>query len=424
MKCKCRKILIISMFLLIPVVLTPGSWSPIGLEGKNVISIAVHPVNPDIILAADHDSLYRTTTGGTFWQIVGILPAREILFHPLYPDTVFAVWGNGSYSDGIYRSINAGETFDVLNYFYMATSISIPSWPTSGHMLAGLDSSGGVYRSTDYGGTWFPYSDSLTDRNVLSLFCIEPFDSTYIPLAGVSTGIYYWDLQGFWSKSNSENLPCVSISTGYPIWSHTYAALCNGSWSDGVYKSTDLGKNWTISWAWIDITSVLVKPYINQVIFAADLGYGVIMSTNGGGDWVEINENLGDLRVNDLAMSKSDTMHLYAATCSGIYKYAIDEGIIEVAEENNNGFVIKLPSLATCGSQIRVTCYLPVSMNNKRTILSLWDITGRKFTSKKVRATFPKTEFSIELPLSSGIYFLTIETTGTTLKRKITVLKK
>ncbi|TES92249.1 MAG: hypothetical protein E3J87_05775, partial [Candidatus Cloacimonadota bacterium] len=391
---KCNSSFLILILFFFPFTLSAGSWTLVGLDGINVQSIDVHPLHPDTILASDNTNIYRTTNGGSTWQIVAGIPAREILFHPLYPDTVFAIWGNGSYSDGIWRSVNAGESFDILKYLYMATSLAIPNRPP-GHMLAGLDSSGGVWRSTDEGQTWFPYSDSLTDRNVLSLFYVDPLDSTCLPLAGTSTGIFHFT--GFWTKSNSENLPCVSMS-GSEVGQPAYAALEDGSWSDGVYKSTDYGVNWIVSWYWIYITSVLANPLNSQVVFAADSGYGVIMTANGGSNWVEINENLGDYNVNDLAMSRSDTNFLYAATRSGVYRYDWTPGIMEAKEKGSVKFSAKHPSLATCGSQFLVTCDSPGSMLGNEILLTLWDITGRKLLSMKLQTESAKTEFQFELP--------------------------
>jgi len=423
MKHTC-KITFISFFLFfIPLILSAGTWTLIGLDGLNVQAIDVHPEHPDTILASANTTIYRTTNGGSTWQTVQSgIPAREILFHPAYPDTAFAVMGIGSYSDGIYRSLNAGESFDILNFFSWATSIEIPICP-QGHMLAGLDSSGGVWKSTDEGQTWFPYSDSLGDMNVISVFRIEPFAGTHSPLAGTRTGIYYWGPGNHWVKSNSVNLPCVSM-TGDLIGNPIYAALDGGSWSDGVYKSTEGGINWNVSWFWVYITTVLASPLNSQVVFAADSGFGVIMTTNGGDDWVEINEHLGDLRVNDLAMSRSDTSHLYAATCTGVYCYNFAPGIMQEDEIRNTRFSVKLRTIATCGSPFPITCYAPNGMNGKGIHLTLRDITGRKLIAREEVIKSAKTEFSFELPRSSGIYFLTVNTEGMSFSEKLVVLKK
>ncbi len=423
MKHTC-KITFISFFLFfIPLILSAGTWTLIGLDGLNVQAIDVHPEHPDTILASANTTIYRTTNGGSTWQTVQSgIPAREILFHPAYPDTAFAVMGIGSYSDGIYRSLNAGESFDILNFFSWATSIEIPICP-QGHMLAGLDSSGGVWKSTDEGQTWFPYSDSLGDMNVISVFRIEPFAGTHSPLAGTRTGIYYWGPGNHWVKSNSVNLPCVSM-TGDLIGNPIYAALDGGSWSDGVYKSTEGGINWNVSWFWVYITTVLASPLNSQVVFAADSGFGVIMTTNGGDDWVEINENLGDLRVNDLAMSRSDTSHLYATTCTGVYCYNFAPGIMQEYEYKDTRFSVKLRTIATCGSPFSITCYAPNGMNGKGIHLTLRDITGRKLIAREEVIKSAKTEFSFELPRSSGIYFLTVNTEGMSFSEKLVVLKK
>ncbi|MCK4233362.1 T9SS type A sorting domain-containing protein [candidate division WOR-3 bacterium] len=423
MKGTCKIMFVIFVSFFIPLALSSGTWTLIGLDGLNVQAIDVHPDRPDTILASANSTIYRTTNGGSTWQTVPSgIPAREILFHPVYTDTAFAVMGIGSYSDGIYRSLNAGESFGILNFFSWPTSIEIPICP-QGHMYAGLDSSGGVWKSTNEGQTWFPYSDSLGDMNVISVFRIEPFAGDHSPLAGTRTGIYYRSTGNYWVKSNSVNLSCVSM-TGALIGNPIYAALDGGSWSDGVYKSTDGGTNWNVSWFWVYITSVLDSPLNSQVVFAADSGYGVIMTTNGGDDWVEINENLGDLRVNDLAMSRSDTLHLYAATHSGLYVYDLSPGINEEKETKNSGITVNMPSMATCGSQISITCYTQKRMKGKMVLLTLNDITGRRVLRKKGQIESIRTEFQFELPHSSGIYFLTVNTEGMSFSEKLVVIKK
>ena len=422
MKQKGLVLLLTTAAFLTPVLLFSGTWNLIGLNGLNVRAIAAHPLQPDTILAADNTSIYRTTDGGTNWQMVAAIPARELLFHSSFPDTVFAVWGNGSYSDGIWRSVNAGGSFDILNFFYWATCISVPTWPP-GHILAGLDSSGGAWRSTDEGLSWFEYSDSLQDMNVLSLSYSAPCESIYQPLAGTSTGIYYGTAD-YWVKANAPNLPCVAISSEFNIVDGPiFAALGDGSWSDGVYKSVDCGVSWNISWYWIYITSVLVNPLNEQVVFAADSGYGVIMTTDGGENWVEINENLGDYNINNLAMSRSDTVHLYAATCSGVYRYDPDVAVAEWKKNRTTLLTVNMPTIGIAGTRMPIRCTVSHSQQKDKITLTLRDITGRKLCFKQYNVNYPETHLQLDLPQTNGIYYVEINIAKQTARKKIIIMR-
>ena len=80
-----------------------GVWRHLGLEGKNINTIAIDPKNPDIIYAGGEDGVFKSTDRGTSWegrndgldrlppQAGGGLLARpeKILIDPINPQTLY-----------------------------------------------------------------------------------------------------------------------------------------------------------------------------------------------------------------------------------------------------------------------------------------------------------------------------------------------
>lgn len=421
---KVEKVFLTILVLLIPFVLSAQSWELVGLSGLNLRAVAVHPTNPDTLLASDYSKIYRSTNGGADWAEVASISACRLLFHDLFPDTAFAIFGDGTYSDGIWRSVDAGGTFSVLNYLYRVSSLAIPFW-VSGHMFAGQDSIEGVWISTDEGQTWFPHNDSLANRFVKSVHCVKLSDSTYVPLAGTAMGIYFCTNQGFWVKSDAPgDLPGVDFDGGFESVQSVYAAIDGGSWSDGVYVSNNYGTNWMVSWYWPFMTSVLVNPLNDQVVFAADSGYGVIMTTNGGGSWAEINNNLADLRVNDLAMSRGDTAQLYAATCSGLYRYGAGTGKEIGGNRPPHELSVSMPTIGLTGSSMHIHCFVPQGLMGKKIHITITDITGRRLAAYNSFIAQRQVELEIPLPHASGIYFVTVAIERLNEKRMLIALSR
>ena len=78
------------------------------------ISVGINPYNPNTAYCQGNDlGLYVTRDGGTTWAIVnGSIPVetREIIVHPKDTSTIFIV----NFSDGLYRSTNAGANFTLV----------------------------------------------------------------------------------------------------------------------------------------------------------------------------------------------------------------------------------------------------------------------------------------------------------------------
>ena len=83
-------------------------------DNKHISKITAHPKNPDILLAATSDGLYRTTDAGKSWKLVlteeelpgSYAPSKGIFcvrFSPTDPDNVIYASGKD-----IYRSVKAG----------------------------------------------------------------------------------------------------------------------------------------------------------------------------------------------------------------------------------------------------------------------------------------------------------------------------
>jgi len=107
-----------------------------------------------------------------------------------------------------------------------------------------------------------------------------------------------------------------------------------------MYKST-YGGTWNVSEYWPFITDILINPlnlnnvYAPNTVYAADSGYGVKKTINGGMSWETINDGLGDSVVYCLAQSRADTTLLYAGTLNGVYVLDFSSWIPETLNENN-----------------------------------------------------------------------------------------
>lgn len=79
---------------------------------------------------------------------------------------------------------------------------------------------------------------------------------------------------------------------------------------DGVYRSTDGGLNWSLSWA--DYSRELViNPQNSDVIYVCP---GVCQSPNGGEDWACYSEGMTDTNVVSLAIAAGNPNVLFAGS--------------------------------------------------------------------------------------------------------------
>jgi len=380
-------------------------WTFLGFPDEQINAIAVHPQNPNIIFVSGNN-LYKSSDGGINWDTVSFYSFNSIIFQPTNPDTIYATFGMGSFSDGIYKSSDGGNNWNILEWMNCVTSLTIPTSP-QGILVAGTKGFG-VYQSTDYGNTWALINDSLDNLNVLSLKCINfvDCDSGLTYIVGTKGGIFYYSqfLEPYWHNTNTAtnaSVPAISSSNnvGYPLW----AAIDGGSWSDGMYKSTDFGGTWTVSEYWPFITDILVNPNPNTV-YAADSSYGVKRTINGGASWETINSGLGDSVVYCLAQSRSDTTHLYAGTSSGVYVIDFSIGILEISNENN---IAVYPNPTNDKIEIE---------SPKKTNIEI--INARGQIIEKLKTSNIKTKVDLT-KYSSGVYIIKAKTDNGIIVKKI-----
>ncbi len=132
-------------------------------EHAEIRAIIVHPDQPDILFAGTQHGPYRSSDGGDHWDRLDFpgdgMVVWSLLFHPTDPNTLYA----GTAPAAIYRSQNAGESWQQLPIVDSAGLVEMgfpcrvirlaadPRRPDI--VYAGLEV-GGVIRSRDGGDTW------------------------------------------------------------------------------------------------------------------------------------------------------------------------------------------------------------------------------------------------------------------------------
>ncbi len=308
-----------------------GSWPLLVAT-----DIAVAPGDDQTILVAtDGAGINRTTDGGATWQtgIGGGLAAQSARFDPNDADRAFV----GATSLGVFVSADGGSSLDASSTGINELALfSIAASPLDANHIAVAyqgNNSGGVYSSTDGGGTWTRETGLPGTRYSKVGFA---YDGTlYAISSGPSSiapeGLYRRESNGDWTSLGpdqgdlfesdlkslrfSENNPDLILLGGSDFGVAGFAGT--------IWRSTDAGASWTKVHAGPDYETVtdieIVEDGLDQTLVAAHDGQadpqqgGILRSIDGGATWVDSNAGLPPFaRVPRLCASSSDpqAMHL------------------------------------------------------------------------------------------------------------------
>jgi photosystem II stability/assembly factor-like uncharacterized protein len=310
------------------------------LEGFNrpgliMDHLIVDPRDSNVIYAAAHrhkepGGFFKTADGGKTWKEAAELKGESLhslTQSPKDPDILLA-----GTNRGIYRSVNSGESWELL-----------PTQSTPG--LINVESLAIDPRNSDviYAGTWYlPYkttdggkSWSITKTGVIDdsdIFAIEidQANPDHVIMSACS-GIYETRNAGAtWRKVNG--IPSQSRRTRAILQNPAKPAVIYAGTTEGFWLSANGGADWrvTTNRQGFEINAIAVHPDDPDVVFIGTNNYGVMVSRDGGRNFAPSNEGYSGRRAYSVLPDREKPNRVYAATINtatgGGYFYVSDDG--------------------------------------------------------------------------------------------------
>jgi photosystem II stability/assembly factor-like uncharacterized protein len=279
------------------------SIGPAPMSGR-ITAIDVVESNPQIIYAgAASGGLWRSTGGGLSWEPLfdeeAVLGIGAIDIHQKNPDIIWVGTGEGnprnsvSSGYGVYRSIDGGETFELMGLEETRNIHRIYIHPENPDVVYvgaigspwGEHEERGVFRTKDGGETWekILYTNNLTGVADMVADPINP-DKIFVAMwehkrwpwtfksGGEGSGLYVtYDGGDNWTNLSGENgLPKgnygrigLAISNSRPDF--VYAMI--EADKNGLYRSTDGGKSWELRTYAADEPNMGNRPFYYSSIY-------------------------------------------------------------------------------------------------------------------------------------------------------------
>lgn len=312
-----------------------------GKQEAAVVSIAVHPSNPNILYVATNDGVLKTRDGGNTWEQFPSFTARRVTtlaIDPKLPATIYA----GTMGDAVYKSPDGGQhwlphnvglkehvsfvsefVFDPNNtdIIYLATTIGAFATKDGGRSwderMAGMKevhivtcmtidrknprvlyagTTGGTYRSEDGSSSWVRVNNGLIPEDVLNasmalgvnVLAVDPTNSNFV-YAGTTRGLFRSANRAEKWEEVGQGLPDQFVST--LVLHPTDPRVLYVGGRAGVLKSMDGGKTWQAKnqgLETLNVRTISMSASNPQLIYAGTNGSGLYRSSDGGDTWTPL----------------------------------------------------------------------------------------------------------------------------------------
>jgi photosystem II stability/assembly factor-like uncharacterized protein len=212
-----------------------------GFNNRRIHDVEVDPCNKDTVYAGSVAGLYRTDDNGKSWYVVSDegLVVNSVVLHAARPNRIIL----GIEGDGVYVSNDRGATFnrssDGLRNLRITTIAPDPFEKNRVYAAVAFGgAASGIYRSDDAGRTWEKASHNALPE-VLSLVIASEADADLKFIAGTEKG-FFWSNDGEeWTQSEPSSFPIRVQKVVRFNRSRAFAATV-----EGVFTTRDGGKNW------------------------------------------------------------------------------------------------------------------------------------------------------------------------------------
>ena len=289
------------------------------ITALGITSIAFHPTNSNIVYAASGDGdgsntyslgVLKSTDGGTNWITTGLSwnvnqyrTISKLLINPNSPDILYTAGSNG-----IYKSTNAGNTWDQVKTGNFKDMEFKPGSPNTIY-ISGTE----LWKSTDAGANWTKLTNGFPTSGIARIAIAVSVNNSnaLYALVGNSSGS---NLKGVYLSTNggdsfteiADNSPNMmgyeknGNDTKGQVWYDLCIEVDQDNWERvivggvNLWRTTDKGANWEISSMWSgnhnDVTTVHADQHdlwydnTNNIMYVGNDG-GVYKSSDFGDNW-------------------------------------------------------------------------------------------------------------------------------------------
>ena len=291
-------------------------WAGFPDEAKNFIRvIEPHPANENILFAGTNSALFKSEDQGLNWQRIDKTFHRTdilgIKINPQNPNEVYTRVGvfedltcfEAAGSEipeaaaklekekcaGVYKSNDLGKTWQQLDAYYFDPSEGGVFIDDNNPSIAYAIFSRKIFKTEDGGKTWKDFlfthdQPFISNSGIERLITGEHSDEVFI--AGRQGLFHTEDAGGHWHERNNGFIGSEVVDIAKAADGTLYA----GTYSLGIFKSTDRGQSWTFSSYNLEnpyIMLIAAHPTESKTVFVTTNG-GVYASLDGGLTWERI----------------------------------------------------------------------------------------------------------------------------------------
>lgn len=237
-------------------------------QQRGVQALRLNPLNPRTIFAATSEGIYKSTNAGLTWDsVLFVLMARDIAINPLDTNLVLVTAGNfRSAGNGVYRSTDGGSTFsqstDIPAFNGMARLGMFAGNPNIVyvHLADSTIFVGSMYTTTNFGENWSFVSNIASSD-------VQGWYSRFLAVHPTNPNIIVLGAQGL-RKSTNGGISFATVSQGWadfhefaqhPSQPNTLYIADDG----GVWQSMNFGDTYTFVGSGL-ITSQFYNGFSNS----------------------------------------------------------------------------------------------------------------------------------------------------------------
>ncbi len=394
-----------------------GQWQHLGLSGKQIISMENSPYSAEYIYAGtNYEGLFMTSDGGQNWhnRIASNVPVSFISIVPLVPYHFVAIVSD-SWSAGLYRSVDLGETWDLQAYLPGPRRMGFDS-DFDGNLYICFP--GGIMTSENHGYDYEISNYGLPDTNIIDVKGhgadrLEGYAVGEAFVAKTASFGQVWEDVGGLFGIEDYNPARIEYEPNGPdtLYVTTWAYLA---------RSLDEGDTWEyFETPTVYNVPITCDPSVPGRLFIGSIGGGVLMSSDAGETFMDITGDLGNTDVYSLDIDIEG--RLLAGTGNGIYVRDIPTGT-EPGAPLPQTPVLNQNYPNPFNASTTITFTLPGS---RSVTLKVYDLLGREVQTlvndETIEGSHTVTFDGADFP--SGIYFYRLEA-GDFVDTKILTLLK